>query len=69
MNKNIKILISAAINGTIAGGGSFLALVANLGAGQTIESIGAGALIIAAGTGIMTALKDVQSFLTDSESM
>ncbi|MCK4501307.1 hypothetical protein KAU11_12475 [Candidatus Babeliales bacterium] len=69
MNKTVKMLSSALINGAIAGGGAFLALVANLSTGQTVESIGTAALVIAAGTGIMTALKDIQAFLTNSGDM
>lgn len=65
--KIIRVAISAIINGLIAGIGATLALFTSLEPGATLQQVGQIPLLIAAGTGLLTALKDAQAALKNFE--
>lgn len=69
MNNTTKIALSSVVNGLIAGGGAILALLSSLETGQELDSLGQAPIWIAIGTGIMTALKDIQAFLTGQRKL
>lgn len=67
MPKWLKVLISSVINGLIAGLGAVMALWSNIGPDQGFEAVSQVSVAIAIVTGILTALKDMQAALMNTQ--